>query len=146
MMNTLHIILTVGGAEYAIAASDVMQMESYSGATPVPGAPPYVAGLVQIRQQVLPVVDLRARFGLPSIEPTLDSRVVVVQVGARRVGILVDRAREVQDIAPEQLRPPPDLVSTHSAGFVSAVAQLGRDRIVMLLDPPRLVGEEPVHA
>jgi purine-binding chemotaxis protein CheW len=145
-MNTLHIILTVGGAEYALAASDVLQMESYAGATPVPGAPPYVAGLVQVRQQVLPVVDLRARFGLPATEPTLDSRVVVLDVGGRRVGILVDRAREVQAIAPERLRPPPDLVSTHSAGFVSAVAQLDRDRIVMLLDPPRLVGEEPVHA
>jgi purine-binding chemotaxis protein CheW len=142
---TLHILIKVAGSEYAIRAADVYQMESYAGATPVPGAPPYVAGLVQVRQQILPVIDLRVRFGLPKVEPTLDSRVVVVQLGTRLVGMLVDSAREVQNIAPEQLRPPPDVVVRQSAGFVSSVAQV-KDRIIMLLDSPKIVGEEPIHA
>ena len=71
-------------------------MESFAGATPVPGAPPYVAGLVQVRGRVVPVVDLRARFGLPAAEPTLDTRIVVAQHGERTVGLLVDSAREVR--------------------------------------------------
>jgi purine-binding chemotaxis protein CheW len=67
-MSTLHVVFKVAGAEYAIPASEVLQMESYTGATPVPGAPAHVAGLMQVRGRVVPVVDARARFGLPLVD------------------------------------------------------------------------------
>ncbi|MFN7132185.1 MAG: chemotaxis protein CheW [Myxococcales bacterium] len=143
-MSALHVICRIADADYAIPADDVFQMESFSGATPVPGAPPYLAGLVQIRQQIVPVVDLRLRFGLPAVEPTLGTRVVVLRLGTRLVGIRVDSAREVQNIAPEQFRAPPEVVARQSSGFVKSVAQL-KDRIIMLLDAERVVGEETVH-
>ena len=143
-MNDLHVLFRVGSAEYAVPAADVAQMDSYSGATPVPGAASYLAGIVQVRGQVVPVIDLRARFGLPPAETTLDSRVVVLGIDGRRVGLLVDSAREVSRIAPEQVKDPPPLVASQSAGMVRAVAHLGR-RIVMLVDIPRIVGEEQLH-
>lgn len=144
-MSALHVICRVADAEYAIGADLVRQMESFTGATPVPGTPPYVAGLVQIRQQVIPVVDLRVRFGLTPIEPALSSRVIVLEVGERVVGMLVDCAREVQNIPPENFRPPPEVVVKQSAGFVRSVAQF-KDRIIMLLDAAKVIGEEPLHA
>jgi purine-binding chemotaxis protein CheW len=143
-MSTLHVVFKVAGAEYAIPASEVMQMESFTGATPVPGAPPHVAGLVQVRGRVVPVVDARARFGLPPVDRTLDSRVVVGQLGSRTVGLLVDSAREVMKLAPEQLLPPPPMVVEQAQGFVKAVAQVG-PRLVMLIDFSRVIGEEKVH-
>lgn len=143
-MSALHVVFKVAGAEYAIPASEVLQMESFTGATPVPGAPAHVAGLVQVRGRVLPVVDARARFGLPPVEPTLDSRVVVGQLGPRTVGLLVDSAREVMKLTPEQLQPPPPMVAEQAQGFVKAVAQVG-SRLVMLIDFPRIIGEEQVH-
>ncbi|MGE0528128.1 MAG: chemotaxis protein CheW [Bdellovibrionales bacterium] len=143
-MSTLHIICRIGDSEYAIQAAFVHQMESYTGATRVPGAPSYVAGLVQVRQQIIPLLDLRVRFGLPAKPPTLDSRVVVLTLDERLVGLVVDSAREVQNIAPEQFRPPPEVLTRQSTGFVRSVAQL-KDRIIMLLDPGKVVGEEVVH-
>lgn len=146
-MSVLHVVFKVAGAEYALPASEVVQMESFTGATPVPGAPPHVAGLVQVRGRVVPVVDARARFGLPATERTLDSRVVVGQLGARTVGLLVDSAREVLKLAPEQVKPPPPMVVEQARGFVKAVAQVG-PRLVMLIDFPRVIGEqqeETVH-
>jgi purine-binding chemotaxis protein CheW len=143
-MSTLHVVFKVAGAEYAIPASEVLQMESFTGATPVPGAPVHVAGLVQVRGRVVPVVDARARFGLPPGERTLDSRVVVGQLGSRTVGLLVDSAREVMKLAPDQLQPPPPLVAEQAQGFVKAVAQVGQ-RMVMLIDFSRVIGEEKVH-
>jgi purine-binding chemotaxis protein CheW len=140
-MSALHVVFKVGGAEYAIAAAEVVQMESFTGATPVPGTPAHVAGLVQVRGRVVPVVDARARFGLPAVERTLDSRVVVVQLGTRTVGLIVDSAREVMKLAADQLHPPPPLVAEQAKGFVKAVAQVGQ-RLVMLIDFPRVVGEE----
>lgn len=144
-MNTLHVICRVADGQYAIPAEDVSQMESFTGATPVPGAPSYVAGLVQIRQRVIPVVDLRVRFGLEPAAPGLDSRVVVLDLEGRAVGVLVDSAREVHNIAPEQFRPPPEIVVNQSGGFVRAVAQLS-ERIVLLLDPAKVIGGEALHA
>jgi purine-binding chemotaxis protein CheW len=142
-MSTLHVVFKVAGAEYVIPAAEVVQMESFTGATPVPGAPAHVAGLVQVRGRVVPVVDARVRFGMPTVERTLDSRVVVGRLGTRTVGLLVDSAREVLKLAPEQLQPPPPLVAEQAQGFVKAVAQVG-PRLVMLIDFPRVVGEETV--
>jgi purine-binding chemotaxis protein CheW len=143
-MSILHVVFTVDGADYIVAAADVMQMESYVGATRVPGALPYVAGVVQVRGRVVPVVDLRVRFGLPPAAPTLDSRIVVIQHHERVVGLLVDSAREVVKLTPEQLQPPPRMVADGVEGFVKAVAHLGQ-RLLMLVDFVRVIGEDPIH-
>lgn len=141
-MTVLHVVFRVGGTEYVLPASDVMQMESFSEATSVPGAAPYVRGLIHVRGRVVPVVDLRVRFGLPPVEATLDSRVVVVQLEERTVGLLADSAREVVKLAPEQLQPPPSMMSMDEASvFVKSVAHVGK-RLLMLLDFAKVIGEE----
>jgi purine-binding chemotaxis protein CheW len=140
-MSTLHVVFRVDGSEYALAASDVLQMESYTGATRVPGAKDFVAGVIQVRGRVVPVVDLRVRFGLAAAAATLDTRVVVVQSRDRTVGLLVDSAREVIKLVPEQIKPPPQMVGEAEGGFVRAVAHLGT-RLLMLLDFAKVIGEE----
>jgi purine-binding chemotaxis protein CheW len=143
-MKLLHVVFRVGTAEYALPAADVLQMESFTGATRVPGVPLYVAGVVQIRGQVIPVVDLRARFGLPPAAPTLDSRLVVTGIDDRTVALLVDSAREVLNLLPDQVRPPPRLVEERAEGFVKAIAHIG-GRILLLVDARKVIGEEPIH-
>jgi purine-binding chemotaxis protein CheW len=140
-MNALYVLFKVADAEYALPASDVLHMESFEGATHVPGAPSYVTGLMQIRRRVVPVVDLRRRFGLPDIARTLDSRVVVVQMGERAIGLLADSAREVRNIDVEDFRPPPELIAEQSSGYVMKVARAG-DRMLMLIDFRKVIGEE----
>lgn len=140
-MTGLYVLFKVADAEYVVPASDVLHMESYSGATRVPGSPDYVAGLMQIRRRVIPVVDLRRRFGLPAVEPTLDSRVVVVQAGERAVALLADSAREVKHIPAEEFHPPPELIARQSSGYVTKVARAGA-RLLMLIDFHKVIGEE----
>ena len=141
----LHVMFQVGGTNYVLPASDVTQMESFTGATLVPGAPAHVAGLVQLRGQVVPVVDVRARFGLPSAERSLDARIIVVGQGERRVALLVDRAREVVDLGPDAFRNPPELVAERSAGFVRSIAQAD-SRVFMLVDVEKVIGQDPLPA
>jgi purine-binding chemotaxis protein CheW len=119
-------------------------MESFTGVTKVPGTPDYVSGLVQIRSRVVPVVDLRARFGLPPVEHTLDTRIVVVHVGGRNVGLLVDGARDIVRIEAGDFKPPPDIVLEQADGFVKSVAQSG-ERLLMLVDCEKIIGEEKTH-
>jgi purine-binding chemotaxis protein CheW len=137
----LHVVFKVGDADYMLAASTVLQMESYTGATPVPGTPPYVAGIVQVRGKVVPVVDLRVRFGGAAMPVVLDNRIIVGQHGDRVVALLVDAAREVVALKPSQLEPPPPIVARQARGFVSAVAKVG-ERLVMLVDFAKVIGEE----
>lgn len=143
-MSRLHVLFSVGDVEYVVAADQVQQMESYTGATLVPGAPDHVAGLVQLRGRVVPVVDLRRRFGLDDIERTLDSRVVVVRQAERTVGLLADRAREVLALDDDAFHPPPDLLVEESGGFIDAVARAG-DRLLLRLDLTRVIGKEDLH-
>lgn len=142
---TLHLTFRVGSSDYALPASVVIHLESFQGATHVPGAPAHVAGLVQVRGRVIPVVDLRTRFGLPPMERTIDHRVVIVQVGARVAGLLVDHAREVLQLDETMFEPPPEIVDPRRSLFVTAVASL-TERLLLLIDVPRIIGEEPSHA
>ena len=141
---TLHVLFKVADADYALKASDVLHMESFTSATRVPGTQPHVAGLVQIRSRVIPVVDLRTRFGLPTMAATLDSRVMVVQCSDRVVGLLADSAREVLQIETTLFKPPPEIVLQQAAGYVTSVAQVG-SRLIMLMDCRRVIGEEVLH-
>lgn len=142
-MSELHVAFRVGATTYVLPASTVIQMESYSGATRVPGAPEYVAGLVQVRGAIVPVIDVRARFNLPPLEPTLDTRLVLIELGKRRVALLVDSAREMLKIDPASFEPPPEVVAAQSAHFVRSVARVSGN-LVMLIDCERVIGEEDI--
>lgn len=142
---SLHVAFRVGTADYVISAEDVLHLESFTEATYVPGAPAFVAGLVQVRGKLVPVVDLRARFGLPAIEHSLDSRVIVVRIGARVAGLLVDSARDVLKIDPSTYEPPPELIGSQAAGFIKAVTTVAK-RLMLVVDVPRVIGEEMPHA
>jgi purine-binding chemotaxis protein CheW len=142
--SMLCVVFRVGASEYALPADTVLQMESYTGATPVPGTPPFVIGVVQVRGRIVPVVDLRLRFGAPVPEASLENRIVVGQAGDRVVALLVDSAREVLSIPRAELKPPPSILDTRARGFVQALAQLG-PRLIMLVDFARVIEEEDLH-
>jgi purine-binding chemotaxis protein CheW len=144
MSAALHVLFTLSDTEYVVAATDVLHMESFTGATKVPGTEQHVLGVMQIRQRVVPIVDMRMRFGLPGADPTLDSRVIVVQREQRAVGLLVDSAREVVQIAPEAFEAPPAVVTQRAQGFVTSLARSG-SRLVMLIDLEKVIGQEVMH-
>ncbi|CAN5584580.1 hypothetical protein BH11MYX1_BH11MYX1_39770 [soil metagenome] len=110
----------------------------------MPGAPAYVAGLVQVRGRLVPVVDLRTRFGLPAVPHSLDHRVVVVQSGTRVAGLIVDSAREVIQIDEAAYEKPPEMIEQQVSGFVRGVATVAK-RLFLIVDVPRIIGEEQSH-
>ncbi|TMQ11546.1 MAG: chemotaxis protein CheW [Deltaproteobacteria bacterium] len=140
-MSSLHVTFRVGTAEYAVPAALVLHLEPFEAATYVPGAPSYVAGLVQVRGRVVPVVDLRKRFGLPPIDRTFDHRVVVMQLGTRVAGLLVDSAREVIQLDEASFQDAPELIKQQANGFVTGVVTV-RDRLFLIVDLPRVIGQE----
>lgn len=141
-MKELHVVFQVGKTEYVLPAHSVLQMAAYEGSTPVPGALDYVAGLMHVRGQLLPVVDLRRRFGVPSDgESRGEERVIIVKQGSRVVGLLADKAREVLQLDEEQFEQPPELIRQQAGGFVAAVARHG-DRLLLRIDSEKVIGKD----
>lgn len=127
------ILFTLVGTTYAVRTRDVLHMEMVEEITPVPNATASVEGVVFSRGQVVPVVNLRARFGFERIPPDLRSRLLIVQSSGRTVGLMVDSAREFARIAPETIRPPQDALTRLSGRYLEGIA-IVRDRIVLILD------------
>jgi purine-binding chemotaxis protein CheW len=143
-MSSLYVLFQVAQSHYVLDAADVLLMESFTGATQVPGSPAHVVGIIQLRGRVLPVIDLRTRFGMEPRTPSLDSRVVVVKQADRAVALLADRAREVLRLDPAKFREAPEVGADSAQGFVKSVAHAG-ERLVMLLDVPKVIGEDVSH-
>lgn len=146
-MTELNLFFRVGDGEYVFLADVVLHMETFQGATPVPGTPPHVLGIVQVRGRVIPVLDLRRLFGLEARALELSSRVIVVEHDGREVGLLADSAREVLPIEPAAFTPPPDVASGGERALISGVAQVGgrfllRLALNRLLEPGALPREE----
>jgi len=127
------ILFTLVGTTYAVRTRDVLHMEMVEEITPVPNATASVEGVVFSRGQVVPVVNLRARFGFERIPPDLRSRLLIVQSNGRTVGLMVDSAREFARIAPETIRPPQDTLTRLSGQYLEGIA-IAKDRIILILD------------
>lgn len=131
------VAFTVAGSDYAIDIMRIKEIINPVRVTPVPKAPAFIEGVIELRGAILPVVDLRKRFELPATPPTRATKllIVVIEVAGRRmiVALVVDGVSEPLRVAREEVRPPPPLAQGEAATF-TGVVHAGDDRICMVLD------------
>jgi chemotaxis signal transduction protein len=137
-----YILFGVAGTTYAIRSQDVLHIEMIEHVTPVPNAAACVEGVVFSRGQVVPVINLRARFGFERAAMTLRSRLLVVQQDGRRVGLLADESREFIRISDAAIKPPQEAIGGLSGNYLDGVATLGQ-RIVLVLNVRETVETAP---
>ena len=133
-----YILFTVAGTTYALPSRDVKHMEMLEGVTRVPNAPAFVDGVVFSRGQVVPVVNLRVRFGFERAPYDLRTRLIVVQSAGRVLGLVVDSAREFVNIPPDAIQPPHEALAGMSGRYVEGVASVG-ERLILTLDLSRIL-------
>lgn len=144
-MTETYILFGVAGTTYAVRSQQVLHMEMIEHVTPVPNAPHFVEGVVFSRGQVVPVINLRARFGFERAPITLRTRLLVTESDTRRVGLLVDEAREFIPIAEGAIQPPNQAISGLSGQYLEGIATLG-ERIVLVLSIREVVESVPTAA
>lgn len=137
-----YILFNVAGTTYALKSDQVLHVEMLEQVTPVPNAPGYVEGVVFSRGQVVPVINLRARFGFDRAGVNPRSRLLVVEHEGRRVGLLADESREFIRISESAIRPPQEAIGGLSGNYLEGVATLG-ERIVLILDVREVVETVP---
>lgn len=127
------ILFELAGTTYGVRSSFVQQIEMIADVAPVPNAHPAVDGVVLVRGQVLPALNLRKRFGFDRVARDLRSRLVVINNGTRVVGLVVDTAREFIRIAAESIKPPPEALTGLSGRYLEGIATIG-ERMVLILN------------
>lgn len=137
-----YILCELAGAMYGLPSRAVLHVEMVEQITPVPNTPPFVEGVAFTRGQVVPVVNLRRRFGFEWRPHDLRSRMVVVRSGQRTVGLLVDSAREFARIDAAAVRPRPEAIHGMSGEFLEGIATLG-ERMVLIVNVETLL-QQPV--
>lgn len=141
-----YLTFTLGNDAFALDILKVQEIKSWVTITPLPNTTPDVRGVINLRGAVVPVVDLRRRFNMPDVEPTKYSVIVVARVADKTVGLVVDAVSDVLDVGPEEISPPPRLESgMNGTDYLAGLVRTG-ERLLVLLDIERALGEAPSRA
>lgn len=135
------LVFSLGEEEYAIDILKVQEIRGYENVTRIANAPDFIKGVTNLRGVIVPIVDLRIKFHLESVEYGGQTVVIVVNVADRVVGIVVDGVSDVMTLTPDQIKPAPEFGVTLSSDFLSGLGSLD-DRMLVLVDIDKLLTSE----
>jgi purine-binding chemotaxis protein CheW len=127
--------------EFGVDILQVQEIIRMQEITHVPNAPDFVEGVINLRGRVIPIVDLRKRFGLEHKEHGSATRIIVVMIGQVTVGLIVDEVSEVLRIPEDTVEPPPPIVAGIESDYIKGVGKL-EDRLLILLDLNKILSRE----
>jgi len=138
------LVFVLGKEEYGVDILKVQEIRGYEKVTPIPAAPAYLKGVVNLRGIIVPVIDLRIKFGLA--DPKYDSFTVVIilRLATRVIGMVVDGVSDVVALAPSEVKAAPQLGSLVDSSFLAGLATQG-DRMVLLLDIERFLSSAELN-
>ena len=139
------IAFRIGDQEFCVNIMSVREIRGWTPATPMPHAPPYVLGVINLRGAVLPIIDLGARLGLTTSEPTARHVIMVASIGGRSVGLLVDAVSDIIQLTDEAVQATPEVASEQVRAFVKGIFAI-EGRMVSLLELEWLVPDTEAEA
>jgi len=144
--NELQLVtFKMGKEEFSVDILKVQEIIRMIDITRVPKAPEFVEGVINLRGKVIPVIDLRKRFGLNQVEKDKDSRIIVIKTGGKTVGMLVDSVSEVLRLDVQTIEPPPEIAGGVDSEYITGVGKL-KDRLIILLDLDKVLNPKEKQA
>ncbi len=134
---------TVNAQDFGIEILRVQEIKNFTRVTPIPNMPACVKGVMNLRGTVVPIVDLRSKFNMPSAEYDQFTVIIVVNVSGRVMGLVVDAVSDVLDISPDAIEGPPNLGEADTS-FIMGLAK-AEDQIVTLLNIEQLLADQRVN-
>jgi purine-binding chemotaxis protein CheW len=133
MADIQVVVFQVGGERYGVEVGQVQSIERMTSITRVPRTLPFIRGVMNLRGVVVPVIDLRERFGLETVESTEETRIIIVNVDEMTVGLIVDSVLDVQMIDEALIEPAPSMIGGLEATYLHGIAKVG-DTVLILLN------------
>ena len=131
----------LSGEEYGVDVRLVQEIIRITEITPIPRAPEFVRGVINLRGRIIPVVDLKRKLGLGEVAPSRQARIVVVKIRERLIGLLVDGASQVLKVPVSSIEPPPEEFVEIDSSYIRGVAKL-QDRLIILVDLAKILALE----
>ncbi|HEU5404131.1 MAG TPA: chemotaxis protein CheW [Terriglobales bacterium] len=139
MAKDLQIVgFRVGNETFGVPIQNVHEIVRMMDITNVPDAPIYIEGVINLRGKIIPVIDLRKRFGEKEIKASKKNRILVAEVGTKMVGLVVDAASEVLKLPPSDVDPPPNVFEDGELNYVTGVGKLN-GRLVILVELSKIM-------
>jgi purine-binding chemotaxis protein CheW len=136
----------LGEELYGVDILRVQEIKGYTAVTKIPTTPSHIKGVLNLRGTIVPIIELRTKFGMPTIEYTAFTVIIVVVVRDKVMGLVVDSVSDVLNIEQKDVQPPPQFGDKVDASFLSGIGKSG-DKLIALLDMDRLLLEgETQHA
>ena len=129
---------------YGVHIADVKEIIAMMKTTPVPKTPKYIQGVMNLRGNIIPVVDMRLKFDMPSIPPQTYTAIVIIKMAEKLIGFIVDKVEEVINVDDEHISLPPEFGVHIDTRFIKNMAQ-HKQKVVMILDLIALFGEEELN-
>ncbi len=129
---------TLGEEEFGVDILKVQEIRGYDTVTRIPDTPDYIKGVINLRGTIVPIVDLRIKFSVGVAEYTPFTVVIILNIGGRVVGMVVDAVSDVISLKPEQIRPAPDFASSVDTAYIMGLGALG-ERMLIVVDIERLM-------
>jgi purine-binding chemotaxis protein CheW len=141
--NTVQEFLTfsLGDENYAIDILTVKEIRGYESVTKIANAPPFIKGVINLRGDIVPIVDLRIKFNVGQVTYDEFTIVIVLHIRSRIVGIVVDGVSDVVGLSKEQLRPPPDFGVAFNSRYLLGLASVN-EQMIILVDINELISSE----
>ncbi|SHJ52259.1 purine-binding chemotaxis protein CheW [Geosporobacter subterraneus DSM 17957] len=141
MAEKQYVIFRLGKEEYGVEIVNVKEICEYKESVKVPNTPKFVDGIINLRGDITPIINLKKRFHLAEGDINSDTRIIVINIQNRQVGFIVDEASQVLRISEEDIEPAPDLVAGVDRKYIIGVGKLA-DRIILLLDLEYILSED----
>lgn len=135
------VTFSIAQEEFGVEILKVQEIIRTLEITKVPRAPDFVEGVINLRGKVIPIIDLRCRFGIQSIARGKDTRIIVIEISQMVVGFVVDSVSEVLRIPASTVEPPPSIVSGIDSEYINGVGKLN-DRLLIMIDLNKLLSKE----
>lgn len=139
------IVFTLGVEEYGVEVEKVRTIERMQPMTRVPKTPEFIKGVINLRGVVIPIIDLRARFGLELAEYTDNTRIIIVSTEDLEVGLIVDSANDVIDLDTDNIDTPPEVVGGIKAKYLDGIARVGEKRLLVLLNLEQVLEKSEIQ-
>jgi len=132
------LVFVLGSEEYGVDILKVQEIRGYDKVTPIPSAPDYLKGVLNLRGIIVPILDMRVKFRLPEVRYDQFTVVVILSLGVRVIGLVVDGVSDVMALNASEVKPAPNLGSVVDGSYIAGVATQN-DRMVLLLDIEKLL-------
>ncbi|SFR73442.1 chemotaxis protein CheW [Anaeromicropila populeti] len=136
-----HILFLIGKETYGVEVQYIKGIEKYEEFISIPNAPSYIEGIINLRGEVIPVFSLRQKFNMPKVEPTENTKLIIVKTGGIVIGLEVDAVKEIAEIAEEAIREAPFIIKGDKTKYIQSIANV-EDGLCVILNIDGLLDEQ----